>query len=51
MPVLINNQTGNTNNNEQQEQIFEQDENSTIDRQTNHVSQPAPEVNSNQKFN
>jgi hypothetical protein len=40
MPVLISNQTTNTNNNEQQEQIYEQDE----DRQINHVSNTEPEV-------
>jgi hypothetical protein len=38
MPILISNQTANTNNNEQEE-------NSPIDVQTNHVSSPIPEVN------
>lgn len=45
MPVLVNNQTGNTTNNDQQEQIYEQDTNSSIDGQTNHAQPPTPEVN------
>jgi hypothetical protein len=45
MPVLISNQTSNTTNNEQQEQIYDQEENSSIDRQTNHVSSNEPVVN------
>ena len=44
MPVLISNQTSNTNNSEQQEQIFDQEENPSIARQTNHVSSNVPEV-------
>jgi hypothetical protein len=45
MPVLVSNQTSNTNNSEQQEQIYDQEENSPIDRQTNLVSSTEPEVN------
>jgi hypothetical protein len=41
MPVLISNQTSNTTNNEQQEQIYNQEENGEIN---NHVPSNEPEV-------
>ena len=37
MPVLISNQTSNTNNNERQEQLYEPEGHSSIDQETNHV--------------
>ncbi|CAF2401217.1 unnamed protein product [Rotaria sp. Silwood2] len=42
MPVLISNPSSNTNSNEQQEQIYNQEENSSNDRHINHVPPNEP---------
>ncbi|CAF0789653.1 unnamed protein product [Rotaria sp. Silwood1] len=44
MPVLISNQSSNTNTNEQQEQIYNQEENTSNDRQINHTPSNEPGV-------
>jgi len=45
MPVLISSQTSNANHTGQQEQIDNQEENSSIDGRTTHVSSAEPVVN------
>ncbi len=45
MPVLISSQTSNTNHTGQQEQIDNQEDNSSIDGRTTHISSAEPVVN------
>jgi hypothetical protein len=45
MPVLISSQTSNTNHTGQQEQMDNQEDDSSIDGRTTHVSSVEPEVN------
>ncbi len=50
MPVLLNNQTANTENGGQQEQVYDQEDNSSVNQQTNHVTSTEPVVRGGSTF-